>query len=206
MVARIKKENREEVLNQTRSALLKAAAEEIAQRGYDGANINHISTKAGFAKGTVYNYFPSKQALLLALIDQTAQAHLDFIAKRVLDEEDPIRRLECFFQAGFDFVTHNLHAGLVMINTIYGPDVTFKQHVYQAYLPMFQLVSREILTPGIQGGCFHQLDPDSTAGLLMTVYLGTGSSVNESGEPWLDAKQVSAFVLDGLRDRTPGSE
>ena len=51
------KNTREQVLNQTRQQLLQAAAEEFAGRGYSGANINRISLAAGFAKGTIYNYF-----------------------------------------------------------------------------------------------------------------------------------------------------
>ena len=35
--------------------LLKKAAEEFAQKGFDKANINEISRSAGYASGTVYN-------------------------------------------------------------------------------------------------------------------------------------------------------
>ena len=34
-----------------------------------GANINRISTDAGCAKGTVYNYFPSREALFSAVLE-----------------------------------------------------------------------------------------------------------------------------------------
>lgn len=206
MAARLKRDTREQVMGDTRRALLAAAAEEFANKGFNSANINRISTSAGFAKGTIYNYFPSKRELLIALIEQTAGAHLEFIAERIRPEGDPTRRLECFFEAGFEFVTANLNAGLVMINTIYGPDKAFKEFIFQAYLPMFQLVSHEILTPGIEAGQFRHVNTDSTAGLIMTVYLGAGSSVDERGVHWLDPKQVSAFVLDGLKRRTLLSE
>ena len=51
---------REQVLAQTRQQLLDAAAVEFTREGYASANINRISKTAGFAKGTIYNYFPSK--------------------------------------------------------------------------------------------------------------------------------------------------
>ncbi|MFT5357189.1 MAG: AcrR family transcriptional regulator [Polyangiales bacterium] len=51
-----------------RVALLRTAAEHFAQEGYEGASINRISLSAGFAKGTVYNYFSSKAALLSAVL------------------------------------------------------------------------------------------------------------------------------------------
>lgn len=47
-----------------RVTLLRTAAEHFAREGFEGASINRISLAAGFAKGTIYNYFPSKAALL----------------------------------------------------------------------------------------------------------------------------------------------
>jgi len=73
---RHKDAEREQVMSQTRQLLLEAAAEEFAREGYAGANINRISRAAGFAKGTIYNYFSSKRALMLALIDAIAETHL----------------------------------------------------------------------------------------------------------------------------------
>jgi AcrR family transcriptional regulator len=59
----------------TRTKLLEAAAEEFGRVGLDRANVDAISTRAGFAKGTIYNYFPSKQDLFQAVIEwATAQA------------------------------------------------------------------------------------------------------------------------------------
>ena len=65
----------------------------LDSQGYDPANINTISTKAGFAKGTIYNYFSSKQSLLLALIDSIAQEHLGYMRSAILSVDDPAGRL-----------------------------------------------------------------------------------------------------------------
>ncbi len=198
---RHKESERDQVRGETRTLLLEAATAEFAREGYVGANINRISRTAGFAKGTVYNYFDSKRSLMFAIIDEVANAHLTFIMGHVQQEEDPRRRLGRFFEAGFAYVTDHLAQARVMINTLYGPDVEFKQRMYAAYQPMFRFVSRDILIPGVAQGCFRQIDPDATALLLMTIYLGTGSQVSEEGRVWLDAAQVAAFVLHALDKR-----
>jgi AcrR family transcriptional regulator len=59
-----------EVKQVTRERLLAAAAHEFARRGLDRANIDAISLAAGYAKGTVYNYFASKQELFLAVVQE----------------------------------------------------------------------------------------------------------------------------------------
>jgi AcrR family transcriptional regulator len=202
-MARHKTEERDKVVSETRQRLLEAATQEFAREGYIGANIDSISKAAGFAKGTIYNYFASKRALMLALIEEIAAYHLDYITVRVLEEDDPARRLERFFEAGFAYVTENLAAGTVMINNIYGPDTEFKEAMFAAYRPMFDLVGRDIIAAGMQQGIFRPVDPAITAGLLMNIYLGTASPTNKEGKPWIAPAQVAEFVLHALLEKEP---
>ena len=104
---RQKSVDRELILSNTRGRLLGAAADEFARCGYSEANINRISEAAGFARGTVYNYFSSKAQLMSELIAQIAGDHCEFITGQVYQEHDPRRRLERFYQAGFEFVAQH---------------------------------------------------------------------------------------------------
>jgi AcrR family transcriptional regulator len=59
----------------TRARLLAAAAEEFSRTGLERASVDAISVAAGYGKGTIYNYFPSKEELFLAVVHEaTAQA------------------------------------------------------------------------------------------------------------------------------------
>jgi AcrR family transcriptional regulator len=59
----------------TRARLLAAAADEFGRVGLARANVDAISLAAGYAKGTIYNYFPSKEELFLAVVEEAvAQA------------------------------------------------------------------------------------------------------------------------------------
>ena len=202
MTPRLKQEDREQVLESNRKALLEAAAVEIAGAGYEGANINRISLAAGFAKGTIYNYFPSKQALMLALLDEFAQSHFETLTSAVRAVDDPRERLRTFFESGFEFIAQNLAPARVVVNTIYGADEAFKTHLYQLYMPMFELIATEILAPGIEQGCFRPIDTLGTANLLMTVYLGTASQVTDEGVFFLDVAQVIDFGLHSLERKS----
>ncbi len=196
---RHKETERDKVMGDTRRMLLEAATAEFAREGYIGANINRISRAAGFAKGTIYNYFPSKRALMLALIDLIASSHHEFMREQVQQEEDPIGRLQRFFEAGLEWIVHNLAQGRVMLTMLNSPDVEFKQRMWQGYQPMHQLLIADILVPGMDQGLFRQLDPAATAGLLMTLYLGIGSTVDDEGRAQLAPEWIAGFVLEGLR-------
>jgi AcrR family transcriptional regulator len=54
-----------------RTALLAAAAEVFAQRGYSGASMDEIAERAGYSKGALYWHFDSKDELFFALMDQS---------------------------------------------------------------------------------------------------------------------------------------
>lgn len=54
----------------TRSRLLETAAAHFSRDGIEGASIDAISLEAGFAKGTVYNYFPSKEQLFAEVLSE----------------------------------------------------------------------------------------------------------------------------------------
>jgi len=199
MTPRYSEADKKQAMADVRQHLMKAAIQEFAQNGYDGANVNTISLKAGFAKGTIYNYFPSKMELMYAILDESGAAHFDFIAEQIRMEDDPIFRIKQFFNAGFAFVEEDPARAQVLVSTLYGTHVEFKIRLYQIYQPMFQLVAEEILAPGIVQGVFRKMEPTDTSNMIMTFYLGTASSVDESGKPQLDPGEVADFVLNAIQ-------
>jgi AcrR family transcriptional regulator len=198
-LARIPKTERDETLSQTRQRLLASALAEFAKNGFDQANINHISVSAGFSKGTVYNYFASKQALMLALIAESGGRHVDYVAAQVRQVSGPARRVERFYAAGFRFVEEFPLQARFLIHTLYSPGAELQMAMYQAYQPMFRLVAQEIIAPGVAQGLFRPVDPLETANLLMTLYLGTSSNTDQHGKVVLDPQRVADFALNALR-------
>ena len=63
-MARISASTKETV----RARLLETAARHFARDGLEGANVDAISLDAGFAKGTLYNYFRSKEDLFAEVL------------------------------------------------------------------------------------------------------------------------------------------
>jgi AcrR family transcriptional regulator len=54
----------------TVDTLLEAAARVLMKEGYDRASTNKIAALAGVSIGSLYQYFPSKEALVAAVIDR----------------------------------------------------------------------------------------------------------------------------------------
>ena len=55
------------------AALLDAGAELFAEKGYEAATMTEIASRAGAAIGSLYQFFPSKEALAEALFNRFAE-------------------------------------------------------------------------------------------------------------------------------------
>lgn len=54
----------------TVEAIVKATARVLIEEGYDRASTNRIAQAAGVSIGSLYQYFPSKEALVAALVEE----------------------------------------------------------------------------------------------------------------------------------------
>lgn len=68
------KSRRAEYAEQTRAAILDAAAEAFAEHGFTATSITQIATAARVTKGAVYHHFPDKQALFEAVFHNCNEA------------------------------------------------------------------------------------------------------------------------------------
>lgn len=59
-----------------REAIIDAAAQLFQETGYERASMNELARRLGGSKATLYSYFPSKEALLVAVVKAYATGHL----------------------------------------------------------------------------------------------------------------------------------
>ncbi len=59
----------EELQARRRVEILTASTEVFAARGFAATDVQEIANRIGVGKGTVYRYFPSKEELFLAAVD-----------------------------------------------------------------------------------------------------------------------------------------
>jgi AcrR family transcriptional regulator len=206
MTPRYRDDNRRQAMSETRQRLIIAAEEEIAREGYENASISRITQAAGVATGTIYNYFPSKHELMLAILTEIGTAHCASIVARIRQEEDVLRRAEMLMEVVFAYVGENPMQGRIIFTMLQGSNLKFKTHMSQVYLPMSRLISEEILIPGMEKGVFPTMDPESTTLMIMTFFLGLGAIVDENGGLPLDLTEVGAFVLRALGAQPTGKE
>lgn len=75
----------------TRKQLLAAAARSVAREGYQATRLDDVAAAIGMTKGAVYSHFPSKHALLRAVLEQHTreQALAESFERVMTGESEP---------------------------------------------------------------------------------------------------------------------
>ena len=79
--------------DRTRAQILLAATVEFADRGYDGARVEHIAARAGSNKRMLYYYFQNKEALFLAVMEESYRSIRQAEQALKLLEQSPIEAI-----------------------------------------------------------------------------------------------------------------
>jgi len=87
----------------TLRALLDAAADEFGEKGFHEAGISRITQRAGVATGSFYTYFDSKEAIFTALVRDLSDQVRDFVAPRLVGQEDQLAAERVGQQAFIEF-------------------------------------------------------------------------------------------------------
>lgn len=87
-----------------RRQLLGAAQEVFVAHGYHAAAMDEIAERAGVSKPVLYQHFPSKLELYLALLDESANELVAIVKAALSSTSDNKQRVPATFTAFFDFV------------------------------------------------------------------------------------------------------
>jgi AcrR family transcriptional regulator len=92
-----------------RRQLLDAAMEVFVARGYHAAAMDEIAERAGVSKPVLYQHFPGKQELYLALLDESVERLIEAVVAALRSTTDNRQRVNATFAAYFGYVAE--HSG-----------------------------------------------------------------------------------------------
>ena len=90
--------------DERRSQLLNAALEVFTQAGYHSAPMDEIADRAGVSKPVLYQHFPSKLDLYLAVLDTHIDSLVFAIQRAIQSTPDNAKRVQATIAAYFDFI------------------------------------------------------------------------------------------------------
>lgn len=90
--------------HERRRQLLDAALEVFVSQGYHAAAMDEIAERAGVSKPVLYQHFPGKLELYLALLDESVVTLVETVRDALRSNPDPKQRVAATFGAYFEFV------------------------------------------------------------------------------------------------------
>src|SRR6202050_460427 len=90
--------------HERRRQLLDAALEVFVTRGYHAAAMDEIADRAGVSKPDLYQHFPGKLELYLALLDESVATLTESVGAALRSTTDNRDRVNATFSAYFDYV------------------------------------------------------------------------------------------------------
>lgn len=168
------KSKKEELIQKRSVQILEAAARVFAQKGYHGATTKEIAAQAGVSEGTIYNYFRSKEALLLGLprlISATTvlPALSQMLTTPITSGEEEEKLLTIVLDNAFQNLQRNVDFLKVLFSTL----PTMDEETLEEYLRRMPLylarVLEEFLQTRIAQGVYRPIDTSVVARAFMGI-------------------------------------
>jgi len=187
-----------------RDALLRAAIDVFASRGYFNAQVADVARAAGVAAGTVYLYFRSKDDLLVSIFERSMRESLAEGRALVADLRDPGERLRQFARLHLARLGRDRHLAIVFQVEL-RQSTKFMERFSSTLLRDYLGLIRDAIADGQRQGVFRSdVKPTVAAKILF-------GALDEMATNWIlsrrrysleaDADTVVDLFLDGARAR-----
>jgi AcrR family transcriptional regulator len=142
---------------QTRDAILRAAIDRFGREGYRAASVADIARDAGVGGTVAYAYFPNKEALFLAAVDEDAASLIGEGLALLGSDPTPLawrRNLAITLYLAMEHhpLTRRLMAGLE-------PDVSARVMEIPALAELRKAVAERLAAEQLTGNVRHDIDP-----------------------------------------------
>ena len=161
--------------NDKKQRVLDTAVDEFAEHGFRQASVNRIVQKLGIAKGSIFQYFGTKEGLFGFIFDHAVNLvrHSLRQVKQETEDTDFFERIRRSLMAGIRFIEQHPRVYRIYLKMIFQEDFPLRAE----FLQQVHLFSGDYLRPLVETGIARgELRPD------------------------LDV-EMTVFFLDALMDR-----
>lgn len=180
----------------TRERVLTAWAELIAERGYDAVSLADVAARVGLARTAIYNYFPDKEALLLAHTDWQLDRFLALLREELAAAGSAAAKLRIIVARHVaDFASRPLLPGPSLASFVGAQ--TYER--LEDHLAPLENLLRDVIADGVASGELDVHDVESATALAFAC-IGAERVPVGSGEHTVEqaVDNILDFVLRAL--------
>ena len=204
-----KAKRKEREFNLRRAEILEAAVKVFAAKGFHSASVAEIAAASGFAIGTLYQIFESKEQIYTAMLTEKLTMMYAGIRAAVEEEADCVRKIELLIASHFQYVEENSEFCSIFVRGDYlslsEGSAEIRNRMRSDYSLHVSFIE-DVMRDGIRTGILKKIDPPLMAAALTGI-------VNSYASKWLTVAQkeslkskvpfVRDIFLEGVRKDAP---
>ena len=187
-------------------SILEIAAKQFAEKGFSGARVDEIAHEAGVNKATMYYHIGNKQALYEQIFIEPLEATLADVRDKVAQTDGAEARLRVYIKClAQNMTSRYAYFPAVMMREVVSGAARIPERAMRTMCDV-QLILREIISDGVEGGSFRTVNPFMVHMLIMgslSIYT-TGGPMRQRMTALFDDYQVqnsqqeNQFMLDEI--------
>ena len=172
-----------------RDAILRAAIDVFAGRGFFNAQVADVARAAGVAAGTVYLYFESKDDLLVSIFERTMRDAIADGRAAVAPVRDPVEQLRTVARVHLDRMGRDRSLAVVFQVEL-RQSTKFMERLSSTLLREYLGIIRTIIVEGQKSGAFRK---DLNATLAAKLFFG---GLDEMATNWILSRRRYSLVAE----------
>jgi len=172
------------------------------KKGYQSTTIKDIAHACSYQAGNIYNYFPSKEAILYTMLREEME-HLISSIKDLEDEHDrpPIEQLRMLIKNHIKLTLGYRRAEKLLFDLELRSLLPAHQAEIIAYRDEYERILCKIIRRGVESGYFAKVDEKIICYSIASMIVRARIWFRPKGRLTADeiADIISDFILNGLR-------
>lgn len=202
-----REERKKQITEQREKQILDAALLVFSQKGYDKATVPDIARQAGVAVGTIYNYYPSKRDLLIAITNEYIIEPFARIVSNTSGRTD-ISFITAIMENRLDFGLEGLEKFLPLFIEMQRDPELRRKYSEKVLRPVMTMMEK-LVASRVEAGTFRDVDPSvvtrAIGGMVIGFMLlyrieGENSPVHNIDRKKL-ANELAGLIFQGLTRR-----
>lgn len=195
------KEKREIKRERKREKILDAAAELFSDKNYHEVMMEDVAKLISVAKGTVYNYFTSKEELYFTIMKTRMESLLTLLKQKIETEKSSLDSLRAFVVHLYMFMMRHRKFFLIYQRESLNKQNSFCEDLLSLEKQIKQIIT-QIVSSGEKEGVFRKVDEEFAISLILgSVYGAVQRGINNNfPEDVLikEKEEIFDFVLHAL--------
>ena len=187
----------ENVLTEKRLVIAHGAAELFFKNGFNETSISQIAQKAGIGKSTIYDYFESKDEIILLLLDEPLAEVRDRAAVIAANQDSIVNRIGSIL---------GMHLDVLMRDKAFIFKLSFEfqrlpiavQARHEVKRQAYQDLLLHLIEEGIRNGEFRDVDPDMVLKILLSILSSILLTTRPTGTPQEMLQKAIDVILNGI--------